>query len=53
MLIHRHLDVLKVEVLITGWGSKAHDIGKKLKGPMLLLHRPLWNSPSAPFLRKE
>lgn len=51
-LIYEHRDVLEVEVLITGSGRAAREVGQQLKTPMIRLHRPVWSDPNAPFMRK-
>lgn len=51
-LIYEHRDVLEVEVLITGSGSAAREVGRQLKTPMIRLHRPVWSDPNAPFTRE-
>lgn len=44
---------LEVEVLLTGYGRDACEVGRQLKTPMMKLHRPIWNDPNAPYMRKE
>jgi hypothetical protein len=51
-LIYEHRDVLEVEVLITGSGNAAREVGRQLKTPMIRLHRPVWTAPNAPFMRE-
>lgn len=50
-LIYEDRDVLEVEVLITGSGAAAREVGRQLKTPMIRLHRPVWTAPNAPFMR--
>jgi len=52
-LIHENLNLLDVEVLITGSDAHAREIGRQLKTPMMRRHRPVWSAPNAPFMRKE
>lgn len=51
-LINANLDLLEVEVLITGSNRHAREIGQLLKTPMIRLHQPVWSAPNAPFMRK-
>lgn len=47
LLIFEHLDRLEVDVLVVPDRPDARRIGRKLKAPMVRLHRPAWNVPSA------
>jgi hypothetical protein len=45
-LINENLNLLEVEVLITGAGSDSHarKIGRQLKRPMIRMHQPVWSA---------
>lgn len=45
-LIYAHRNRLTVEVLLTGAGRYAQAIARRLKGPMVNLHQPVWNAPN-------
>ena len=47
LLIFEHLDELEVDVLVVPDGPETRRIGRKLKAPVVRLHRPAWNVPSA------
>jgi hypothetical protein len=49
-LVHENLDRLEVEVLITGSDWQARETARKLKGPMIRFHRPVWTVSNAPFM---
>ena len=52
-LVYAHRDQLTVEVLLTGAGRQAQAIARRLRGPMITLHQPVWNvpNPAAPSQR--
>lgn len=44
-LVYAHRNQLTVEVLLTGSGRQAQAIARRLRGPMIALHHPVWNVP--------
>lgn len=52
-LIFAHRHQLVVEVLLTGSGRQAQWIARKLKEPMMALHRPVWNVPIGASLARD
>lgn len=51
--INDELDQLEVEVLVTGKGMHAREVGRQLKTPMIRLHKPLWTAPNPPHRPKK
>lgn len=49
LLIYEHLDQLEVDVLVVPDGPEARRIGRKLKAPMVRLHKPVWNGLAEPW----
>ncbi|MFA4950040.1 hypothetical protein [Brevundimonas sp.] len=45
-LIYEHRNEVELEVLITGDRHSSPDDAKRLKAPMIELHKPIWTAPA-------
>ncbi|MGV9008460.1 hypothetical protein [Brevundimonas sp.] len=44
-LIYKHRNEVELEVLITGDRHSSPDVAKRLKAPMIEVHKPIWTAP--------